>query len=142
MRWPSDWLAEQGLGPRDAVCVLTHDPKFDVPVLQVALQTPVGYLGAMGSRRTHEDRRRRLLDAGVTRDAAERVHSPIGLDIGAATPAETAVSILAEIIRVRRGGSGVSLRDTAGRTGRSIVPALTGVRATLPAWTASAPRGE
>jgi xanthine dehydrogenase accessory factor len=96
--------------------VLTHDPKFDVPVLQVALRLPeVAYIGAMGSRRTHDDRLARLRDAGMTEEEIGRLSSPIGLDIGARTPEETAVSIAAEIIGKRWGGSGRSLAHTDGR---------------------------
>jgi xanthine dehydrogenase accessory factor len=103
--WPDKYLAQVGgsLGPRDALCVLTHDPKFDVPAIVGALQTKVGYLGAMGSRRTTEDRNARLREAGVTGAELDRVMAPIGLDIGARTPEETAVSICAEIIAMRTG---------------------------------------
>ncbi len=102
------------LSPRDAVCVLTHDPKFDVPAVIAALATDVGYLGAMGSRRTHEDRVARLRAAGVPEDSLARVMSPIGLDIGARTPEETAVAICAEIIAYRTGKPAPSLRDRSG----------------------------
>jgi xanthine dehydrogenase accessory factor len=114
--WPDKHLAEvgAGLGQRDAVCVLTHDPKFDVPAIKAALATDVGYLGAMGSRRTHADRTARLLEAGVDEADLDRVMGPIGLDIGARTPEETAVSICAEIIAQRTGRTAPSLRDTAG----------------------------
>jgi xanthine dehydrogenase accessory factor len=114
--WPDRYLAKIGdeLGPRDAVCVLTHDHKFDVPAIVSALKTNVGYLGAMGSRRTHESRCVRLRDAGVTDAELERVLSPIGLDIGARTPEETAISVCAEIIAVRTGRTSRSLRDTSG----------------------------
>jgi xanthine dehydrogenase accessory factor len=114
--WPDRYLAKVGddLGSRDAVCVLTHDHKFDVPAIASAVKTRVGYLGAMGSRRTHESRIERLRDAGVTDDEIARVRSPIGLDIGARTPEETAVSICAEIIASRTGRGSQSLRDTAG----------------------------
>jgi xanthine dehydrogenase accessory factor len=114
--WPDRYLAKVGddLGPRDAVCVLTHDHKFDVPAIASAVKTRVGYLGAMGSRRTHESRIERLREAGVTDDEITRVRSPIGLDIGARTPEETAVSICAEIIAARTGRGSQSLRDTAG----------------------------
>ena len=115
--WPNRYLAKVGasLGPRDAVCVLTHDPKFDVPAVLAALETRVGYLGAMGSRRTHEDRRRRLLEAGADEaQLTSRLMSPIGLDIGARTPEETAISICAEIIACRTGRSLPSLRDATG----------------------------
>ena len=103
--WPQDFLASVGseLGAGDAVCVLTHDPKFDVPAITSALATQVGYIGVMGSRRTHEDRTARLIAAGVTRAGLGRLRSPIGLDIGAITPEETAISIMAEIIAERTG---------------------------------------
>ena len=114
--WPDRYLAKVGddLGPRDAVCVLTHDHKFDVPAIASAVQTRVGYLGAMGSRKTHAGRVERLRDAGLTEDEIARVMSPIGLDVGARTPEETAVSICAEIISRRTGRIASSLRDTAG----------------------------
>ena len=114
--WPDKHLAEVGpsLGPRDAVCVLTHDAKFDVPAITAALATEVGYLGAMGSRRTHLERLDRLREAGVTDDGLARLMSPIGLDIGARTPEETAVSICAEIIALRAGRVAPSLRDRGG----------------------------
>ena len=114
--WPDRHLAAVGdaLGPRDAVCVLTHDPKFDVPAIVAALETRAGYLGAMGSRRTHADRVRRLRDVGVGDDGLERVMAPIGLDLGARTPEETAVSICAEIIALRTGRKAPSLRDGDG----------------------------
>jgi xanthine dehydrogenase accessory factor len=114
--WPTPVFEEQGdqLGPRDAVCILTHDPKFDVPAVQGALATDVGYIGVMGSRSTHERRTERLLAAGVDRADLDRLLSPIGLDIGARTPEETAVSICAEIIARRTGRAVPSLRDGAG----------------------------
>ena len=114
--WPDKYLAESGasLGRRDAVCVLTHDPKFDVPAIVAALETNVGYLGAMGSRRTHADRLDRLAEAGVDRDALARLMAPIGLDLGARTPEETAVAICAEIIALRTGRNAPSLRDQRG----------------------------
>jgi xanthine dehydrogenase accessory factor len=114
--WPDRHLAEVGhlLGPRDAVCVLTHDPKFDVPAIVSALETRVGYLGAMGSRRTTDERVERLKEAGVDGEGLARVMGPIGLDIGARTPEETAVSICAEIIALRTGRGAPSLRDRPG----------------------------
>lgn len=118
--WPDRYLERIGdeLGPRDAVCVLTHDTKFDVPAIVGALATRVGYLGAMGSRRTHEERWQRLLEAGANEaELTERLMSPIGLDIGARTPEETAVAICAEIIAVRTGraeGLVVPLRRETG----------------------------
>jgi xanthine dehydrogenase accessory factor len=123
--WPDKHLAEVGatLGRRDAVCVLTHDPKFDVPAIRAALATGVGYLGAMGSRRTHSDRTARLLDAGVDEADLGRVMGPIGLDIGARTPEETAVSICAEIIAQRTGRGAPSLRDSEGPIHRDLAGA-------------------
>jgi xanthine dehydrogenase accessory factor len=114
--WPDRYLAKVGdeLGPRDAICVLTHDHKFDVPAIAAAVKTGVGYLGAMGSRRTHEQRRERLREAGLTEEEIARVMSPVGLDIGARTPEETAVAICAEVIGLRTGRRAQSLRDTSG----------------------------
>ncbi len=112
--WPHRWLPGQHVDERTVIAVLTHDPKFDVPAIKAALQTRAGYIGAMGSRRTHEDRLIRLKEAGVTDDELARVHSPIGLDLGARTPEETAISIAAEIIQSRWGGSGHSLARTSG----------------------------
>ena len=112
--WPNRYLERAGgeLTARDAVCVLTHDAKFDIPAITGALATGAGYLGAMGSRRTHEDRRRRLLEEGVAESDLERVMAPIGLDIGAATPEETAVAICAEIIAQRNRRDAAPLRDS------------------------------
>ncbi|MDF6045716.1 XdhC family protein [Streptomyces sp. JH14] len=107
--WPHRYLASTAVDARTALCVLTHDVKFDIPLLETALKLPVSYVGAMGSRRTHLERNERLLDAGVTELELARLHSPIGLDLGARTPEETALSIAAEIVADRRGGSGVSL---------------------------------
>jgi len=114
--WPDRHLAQIGasLGPRDAVCVLTHDEKFDVPAIIAALETKVGYLGAMGSRRTHARRLERLRESGVDAQQLERLMAPIGLDIGARTPEETAISICAEIIARRTGRAAPSLRDSDG----------------------------
>lgn len=114
--WP-DRLGESlrsELGPRDAVCVLTHDVRFDVPALMGALGGDAGYIGAMGSRRTHEIRVQHLIEAGATPADLKRIHAPIGLDLGARTPEETAISICAEIISTRSGRSGGSLSDTWG----------------------------
>ncbi|MEM9745522.1 MAG: XdhC/CoxI family protein [Actinomycetota bacterium] len=115
--WPTPMFDEHGgeLGPRDAVCILTHDPKFDVPAVQGALATRVGYIGVMGSRTTHSKRMERLAEVGVTSDDdLGRLMSPIGLDIGARTPEETAVSICAEIIARRTGKAVPSLKDASG----------------------------
>ena len=119
VQWPHRYLeAERDAGRLDArtvICVLTHDPKFDVPVLEIALRLPeVAYVGAMGSRRTHEDRVGRLEAAGVTRDELARLCSPIGLDLGARTPQETAVSIAAEIVALQWGGRGDRLAQLDG----------------------------
>ncbi|HEX4656779.1 MAG TPA: XdhC/CoxI family protein [Streptosporangiaceae bacterium] len=113
--WPHRYLAGQTVDARTVICVLTHDPKFDVPLLEVALRTPAGYIGAMGSRRTHDDRLARLREAGLTEDELARLRSPIGLDLGARTPEETAVAIAAELIQLRWGGSGRPLTGTTGR---------------------------
>ena len=115
--WPTPLFEKEGqvLGPRDAVCILTHDPKFDVPAIQGALRTPVGYIGVMGSRKTHAKRLERLTEVGVT-DASDlaRLLSPIGLDLGARTPEETAIAICAEIIARRTGRLATSLSATNG----------------------------
>jgi xanthine dehydrogenase accessory factor len=114
--WPHRFLAGvDDVDARTVIAVLTHDPKFDVPVLEVALRTPAGYIGAMGSRRTHEDRLERLREIGLTEGDLSRLRSPIGLDLGARTPEETAVSIAAELIQLRWGGSGRALTETDGR---------------------------
>ncbi len=118
--WPDRYLAGQeeagAIDARTVVCVLTHDPKFDVPVLAVALRLPrVGYVGAMGSRQTHVDRLDRLREEGLSEEQTSRLASPIGLDLGARTPEETAVSIVAEIIARRWGGGGRPLTDVATR---------------------------
>jgi xanthine dehydrogenase accessory factor len=116
--WPDRYLRAQAaagaLDERTAICVLTHDPKFDVPVLEVALRLPLGYIGVMGSRKTHLDRLDRLRLAGVTDAEMARMSSPIGLDLGARTPEETAVSITAEIIARRWGGEGRPLAEVDG----------------------------
>ena len=113
--WPHRYLARIDTDVRTVICVLTHDPKFDVPLLEVALRRPAAYIGAMGSRRTHEDRLARLREAGLTADELARLRSPIGLDLGARTPEETAVAIAAELIQLRWGGSGQPLTATSGR---------------------------
>jgi xanthine dehydrogenase accessory factor len=112
--WPHRYLAEEQaagrIDQRTVICVLTHDPKFDVPLLEVALRLPeVAYVGAMGSRRTHDERAKQLAEAGLSPAELARLASPIGLDLGARTPEETAVSIAAEIIALRWGGRGERL---------------------------------
>ena len=118
--WPHRFLAGEvdagRIDTRTVICVLTHDPKFDVPVLEIALRLPqVGYIGAMGSRKTHEERLQRLREAGLTDVELARLSSPIGLDLGARTPEETAVSIAAEIVGQRWGGHGSRLTELSGR---------------------------
>lgn len=114
--WPHRYLDSQrdAVDGRTVVCVLTHDAKFDTPLLERALRMPVGYVGAMGSRRTHRERLARLRASGLTRDQLARLRSPIGLDLGARTPEETAVAILAEIVAGRRGGSCLPLSSGSG----------------------------
>lgn len=107
--WPHRYLGRTATDARTVLCVLTHDAKFDVPLLKTALRMPVAFVGAMGSRRTHEDRNRRLRSEGVTERELSRLRSPIGLDLGARTPEETALSITAEIVAARCGGTGVPL---------------------------------
>ncbi|MEU6199709.1 XdhC/CoxI family protein [Streptomyces sp. NPDC047061] len=109
VEWPHRYLERTPVDGRTVLCVLTHDAKFDVPLLRLALRLPVAYVGAMGSRRTHLDRNERLREVGVTELELARLRSPIGLDLGARTPEETALSIAAEIVANRRGGSGISL---------------------------------
>ncbi|MFI1421185.1 XdhC family protein [Streptomyces sp. NPDC020731] len=109
VEWPHRYLERTCVDARTVLCVLTHDTKFDVPLLRLALRLPVAYVGAMGSRRTHLDRDARLREAGVTEPELARLRSPIGLDLGARTPEETALSIAAEIVADRRGGSGAPL---------------------------------
>ncbi|MFD4874641.1 XdhC family protein [Streptomyces sp. NPDC058420] len=109
VEWPHKYLARTDVDARTVLCVLTHDAKFDIPLLHLALRLPVAYVGAMGSRRTHLDRNERLRQVGVTEMELARLRSPIGLDLGARTPEETALSIAAEIVANRRGGSGISL---------------------------------
>jgi xanthine dehydrogenase accessory factor len=112
--WPEEAFVDRELGPRDAVLVFTHDPKFDQPALVGALASEAGYIGALGSRRTTADRDRRLREAGVPAQQLARVRAPCGLDIGGSTPEEVAISVLAEIISVRADRAGAPLRDGAG----------------------------
>jgi xanthine dehydrogenase accessory factor len=118
VEWPHRYLADElaagRVDGRTAICVLTHDPKFDVPLLEIALRTPAPYVGAMGSRRTHDDRLERLRERGLTEAQMARLSSPIGLDIGARTPEETAISVAAELVQSRWGGSGRKLGVTRG----------------------------
>ena len=114
VEWPSDYLARTDTDARTVICVLTHDEKFDLPLLQTALGLDVAYVGAMGSRRSHDRRMLRLREAGIADADLARLHSPIGLDLGASSPEETAVSILAEILAARSGATGLPLRDRPG----------------------------
>lgn len=113
--WPDETLEQVTIRPNTYVAILSHDPKFDEPALLGTLGTPAAYVGAIGSRGTQADRRRRLAEAGVSAEEIARLRAPIGLDIGAATPEEMAISILGEIIALRRGRSGGSLAQTSGR---------------------------
>jgi xanthine dehydrogenase accessory factor len=117
-RWPPRLLAAEAerraLDGRTVVCVLTHDARFDVPLLKVALRLPVAYIGAMGSRRTHHDRLARLRAAGLSDREPARLRSPIGLDLGARTPEETALAIAAEFTAARRDGTALPLGQING----------------------------
>jgi xanthine dehydrogenase accessory factor len=127
VQWPHRYLAETEVDERTVVCVLTHDPKFDVPLLEIALRMPLAYVGAMGSRRTNDERLAQLRERGVAEEELARLHAPIGLDLGARTPEETAASIAAEIIATRRGGSGAPLTTSHGPIHRGIAsPQLQG----------------
>ncbi|MGW3590440.1 XdhC family protein [Streptomyces fungicidicus] len=138
VEWPHTYLERTSVDARTVLCVLTHDAKFDVPLLKLALRLPVAYVGAMGSRRTHLDREARLREVGVTDPELARLRSPIGLDLGARTPEETALSIAAEIVANRRGGSGASLtgahtpihHDGPGAPGPSWCDEISGRRLT------------
>ncbi|WP_328508823.1 XdhC family protein [Streptomyces mirabilis] len=123
--WPHRYLRGTATDARTVICVLTHDPKFDVPLLEEALRRPAAYIGAMGSRRTHDDRRKRLIDAGLSEGELSRLRSPVGLDLGARTPEEVAVSVAAEIVALRWGGSGAPLTATGGaiHPGPVVAPA-------------------
>ncbi|HLH70339.1 MAG TPA: XdhC/CoxI family protein [Candidatus Dormibacteraeota bacterium] len=114
VRWPDEFLAEAPVDERTVICILTHDPKFDVPLLQAALRTPAAYIGAMGSRQTDQERTRKLQEAGISEAELARIHGPIGLDIGARTPGEVAVAIAGEIIALRHRRPGGFLRDRVG----------------------------
>jgi xanthine dehydrogenase accessory factor len=120
--WPDQFLVHARVTPRTAIIILTHDPKFDIPILQVALRTSAGYIGAMGSRRTHGERVSQLKELGVSDVDLARICAPVGLDIGARTPQETAVSIAAEIVALR-----------SGRTGGRLVNSTRSIHASQPA---------
>ena len=112
--WPDEVADEIGLGPNDAVAVLSHDVKFDEPAIVEALRRGCRYVGAVGSRRTQADRRARLLAAGVSAADLARLRGPVGLDLGGRAPAETALAILAEVVAERYGGSGAPMRERLG----------------------------
>jgi xanthine dehydrogenase accessory factor len=114
VEWPEDAFAAIDLGPNDAVAILSHDPKFDEPAILEAFRRGARYVGAVGSRKTQADRRRRLLEAGLTEDQLATLHGPIGLDLGGREPAETALAILAEVVAARRGGSGAPMHARGG----------------------------
>ncbi|MGH3743561.1 MAG: XdhC family protein [Mycobacteriales bacterium] len=126
VEWPHRYLERTEVDARTVVCVTTHDWKFDVPLLELALRMPLAYVGALGSRRTHEDRLEKLRERGLTEEELARLHSPIGLDIGARTPEQTAVSIAAELILDQWGGSGSPLRELDGPM-HHPPPGVTGV---------------
>ncbi|NUT45511.1 MAG: XdhC family protein [Thermoactinospora sp.] len=124
VEWPHRYLARTPVDSRTVIAVLTHDAKFDVPLLEVALRLEVAYVGAMGSRRTHDDRLGRLRAAGLTDGELAHLRSPIGLDLGARTPEETALSIAAEFVALRRGGTGLPLSATTGPIHSRLRPAV------------------
>ncbi len=127
--WPHRYLAKTDVDERTVICVLTHDPKFDVPVLEIALRSKARYIGAMGSRRTHDDRMKRLREIGMTEVELSRLRSPIGLDIGPRTPEETAISIAAEIIADLTGGTGEPLSQGSDPIHKHTLASETGTRA-------------
>ncbi|MEV7127300.1 XdhC/CoxI family protein [Streptomyces sp. NPDC093260] len=127
--WPHRYLRRTATDTRTALCVLTHDAKFDIPLLEAALRMPVAFVGAMGSRRTHADRERRLREAGLGERELARLRSPIGLDLGARTPEETALSIAAEIVAARHGGTGVPLTGSGTPIHREVRRHRTDTRA-------------
>lgn len=122
--WPDRYLAKTKIDDRTIIVVLTHDPKFDVPALTAAVRTDAAYIGAMGSRRAHADRVQRLKEAGLCDDDLSRISAPIGLDIGARTPEETAISIFAEVIALRAERKGGRLTDNSGSIHESVIPCI------------------
>ena len=128
--WPDEVADDIGLGPHDAVAVLTHDVKFDEPAIVEALRRGCRYVGAVGSRKTQADRRRRLLEAGVSQDALDGLRGPVGLDLGGRQPAETALAILAEIVAERYGGTGRPMRERAATAESATTVALEGTPVT------------
>jgi len=124
VQWPTTWLSGTHTDERTVICVLAHDDRFDAEIIAQALALPVAFVGAMGSRRTHERRLASLRDRGVDEESIARLRSPIGLDLGASTPEETAVSILAEVIAARTGASAAALSETEGSIHRVGDPAV------------------
>ena len=124
--WPDEIADDIGLGPNDAVAVLTHDVKFDEPAIVEALKRGCRYVGAVGSRKTQADRRQRLRDAGVSDAALAELRGPVGLDLGGRQPAETALAILAEVVAERYGGSGRPMREQAALQAASTRVAVEG----------------
>lgn len=123
VQWPDEFLAEHPVTRRTAICILTHDQKFDIPLLKIALDTPAGYIGAMGSRKTHQKRADALREEGVADEKIDRIQAPLGLDIGAHTPEEVAVGIAGQIIAMRNGREGGFLKGGKGRIHADAVPA-------------------
>jgi xanthine dehydrogenase accessory factor len=117
VEWPDEALGHLEVDPSTYVVLLTHDPKIDEPTLATALKTGAGYIGAIGSRKTHADRFERMANWGVTEEQLRRVYAPIGLDLGGHTPEETALAIIAEVVAVKNGRSGGSLREGSGPIG-------------------------
>jgi xanthine dehydrogenase accessory factor len=127
--WVDALAGSIGLGPEDSVAVLTHDPKLDDPAIVDALRRGCRYVGAIGSRRTQEDRRDRLRSVGITEEELARLRGPIGLDLGGRDPAETALAIMAEVVAARYGASGLPMRDQRARPGAAVSPGIAeGVR--------------
>lgn len=129
--WPHRYLSKIEVSERTVICVLTHDPKFDVPVLEIALRSRAGYIGAMGSRRTHADRLKRLREIGMSEVELARLRSPIGLDIGSRTPEETAISIAAEIISDFTGGTRQPLSEGKDPIHKNSLASESGIGTTI-----------
>jgi xanthine dehydrogenase accessory factor len=128
--WPDEVADDIGLGPNDAVAVLTHDVKFDEPAIVEALRRGARYVGAVGSRKTQADRRQRLHDAGVSAESLDELRGPAGLDLGGRQPAETALAILAEVVAERYGGTGRPMREKAAVNDAATTVALEGTPVT------------
>jgi xanthine dehydrogenase accessory factor len=118
LEWPDEALSHLRVDGATYLALLTHDPKIDEPTLAAALKTEAAYIGAIGSRKTHAERFERMARWGISAEELQRVYAPIGLDLGGCTPTETALSIIAEVVAVKNGRSGGSLRASRGRIGR------------------------